>query len=217
MNHHVSQILLIACSAAVAAAAHAVPGYVDDTAGSVIRTGDGDCLRTQRWSIPNAIVQCDPEIVAARDGVDVASVEVILVRKQNPIRLEADTLFGFDSADLSDDGKVLLNDLMGTLTAETLMDQKIIIRGYADRIGPADYNLVLSKRRATAVTDHLVSKGLVSSFIETVGLGSADPIVECPGLRGAPLVDCLAPNRRTEVEFTAMEVIEVEETVPVEK
>ena len=111
----------------------------------------------------------------------------------------------------------LLDGLMGSLTAETLMDQKIMIRGYADRIGPAEYNLELSKRRAATVTDYLVSKGLVPSFIETVGLGSADPIVECPRLRGAPLVECLAPNRRTEVEFSAMEVIEVEETVPVQK
>lgn len=214
---HTSQILLIACGAAVATAAPAAPGYVDDSGGAVVRIGSGDCVRTQRWSIPNAIVQCDPEIVAARDGVDVAAVEVILVTKQNPVRLEADTLFEFDSADLMDDGKVLLDDLMGTLTADTLRDQKVIIRGYADRIGPADYNLVLSKQRATSVTDYLVSRGLVPSFIETVGLGSADPIVECPGLRGAPLVECLAPNRRTEVEFTAMEVIEVEETVPVQK
>lgn len=214
---HLSQILLVACSAVVATAAQAATGYVDDTAGSVIRTGYGDCLRTQRWSVPNAIIECDPEIVAARDGVDAAAVEVIMVTKQNPVRLEADALFGFDSADLSDDGKALLDDLMGTLTAETLMDQKIIIRGYADRIGPADYNLALSKKRATTVSDYLVSKGLVPSFIETVGLGSADPVAECAGMRGAPLVDCLAPNRRTEIEFSAMEVIEVEETVPVQK
>jgi len=214
---HLGQILLIACGAAVATTAPATTGYVDDSVDSVVRTGNGDCLRTQRWSVPNAIIECDPEIVAARDGVDVAAVEVILVSKQNPVRLEADTLFGFDSADLMDDGKVLLDDLMGSLTADTLRDQKIIIRGYADRIGPADYNLVLSKRRATSVTDYLVSRGLVPSFIETVGLGSADPVVECPGLRGAPLVKCLAPNRRTEVEFTAMEVIQVEETVPVQK
>ena len=89
---HISRILLIACGAAVATAAQAATGYVDDTGDSVVRTGYGDCLRTQRWSMPNAIIQCDPEIVAARDGLDVAAVEVIMVRKQNPVRLEADTL-----------------------------------------------------------------------------------------------------------------------------
>jgi outer membrane protein OmpA-like peptidoglycan-associated protein len=214
---HINKILLIACSAAVAMPVQAAPGYVDDTSGSVIRAGSGDCWRTQRWSIPNAVIQCDPEVVAARDGLDVAAVEVIMVTRQNPVRLEADMLFGFDSADLSDDGQALLDDLMGSLTADTLMEQKIVIRGYADRIGPAEYNLVLSKRRAATVTDYLVSRGLVPSFIETVGLGSTDPIVECTGIRGAPLVGCLAPNRRTEVEFSAMEVIEVEETVPVQK
>lgn len=213
----ISRILLIACSATVVTAAHAVPGYVDDTGDTVVRVGSGDCLRTQRWSVPNAIIQCDPEIVAARDGLDVASVEVIMITRQNPVHLEADTLFEFDSAELKNDGMALLDGLMGSLTADTLKDQKIMIRGYTDRIGPADYNLELSKRRATMVTDYLVSKGLVPGFIETVGLGSADPIVECHGMRGAPLIECLAPNRRAEVEFSAMEVIEVEETVPVQK
>ncbi len=213
----ISQVLLVACSAALATVSQAGPGYVDDSGGAIVRSGSGDCWRTQRWSIPNAVIQCDPEIVAARDGIDAAAVEVIMVTKHNPIRLQADTLFGFDRADLTDDGKALLDDLMGSLTAESLTDHKVMIRGYADRIGPAEYNLVLSKRRAATVTDYLVSKGLVPSFIETVGLGSADPIVECPGLRGAKLVDCLAPNRRTEVEFTAMEVLEVEETVPAQQ
>jgi OOP family OmpA-OmpF porin len=193
------------------------PGYVDDSAGSVVRTGYGDCLHTGRWSIPNAIAECDPEIVARRDGTDVATVEVIMVVKEKPVRLEADTLFGFDSARLSESGTGALDDLMGSLTADSLQKQKLQIRGYTDRIGNDEYNLDLSRRRADAVRDYLVSKGLVPGFIETQGFGKADPVVECPGKQGAALIDCLAPNRRTEIEFSAVEVMEVEETVPVQQ
>lgn len=213
----INKILLLAGLATASGAGFAAPGYVDDTGGSIVRTGYGDCLHTKRWSIPNAIVECDPEIVAARDGIDVAAVEVIMVTKRNPIRLEADTLFAFDSADLTSDGSALLDGLMGNITAEDLMEHKLQIRGYADRIGDADYNLALSKRRAAAVRDYLVAKGMVPSFIEMSGLGSADPVVACEGMRGAALVDCLAPNRRTEIEFSAVEVIEVEEARPVQK
>ena len=104
---------------------------------------------------------------------------------------------------------------LGQMSAEARVDQKVMIRGYADRIGPEGYKQVLSQRRADAVRDYLIARGLVPSYIETAGLGSSDPVAECPKLRGAALVDCLAPNRRTEVEFSAVEVTEVEETVPV--
>jgi OOP family OmpA-OmpF porin len=213
----ITRTLLLTGLGLAAMVAQAAPGYVDDSSGSVVRTGYGDCLHTGRWSIPNAIAECDPEIVARRDGTNVAAVEVVMVVREKPIRLEADALFGFDSTELSDSGKGALDNLMGTLTADALQKQKLQIRGYTDRIGDDSYNLDLSRRRAEAVRDYLVSKGLVPGFIETHGFGKADPVVECPGKAGTALIDCLAPNRRTEIEFSAVEIMEVEETVPVQQ
>ena len=184
--------------------AYSASGYVDNSEGSVVRTGSGDCLHTDRWSVSNAIAECDAEIVAARDKVEVAAAEIVL----KSVRLEADTLFDFDSDELTSDGVRLLDDLVGNLTAASLQDQKIQITGYADRIGEEDYNLGLSQRRAVAVRDYLVSKGVVPDHIDTQGLGTANPLVGCEDERGAALVECLAPNRRTEVEFSAMEAVE---------
>lgn len=209
--------LLIAGLGTVSVSGHAATGYVDDTSGSVIRTGYGDCVHTQRWSVPNAIAECDPEVVAKRDGAAVAAVEVIMVTKENPVRLEADTLFAFDSADLSDDGKAALDNMLGQLTAESLQQQKLQIRGYTDMLGDDAYNLALSKKRAAAVRDYLVGRGMAPGYIAMQGLGEADPVVDCAGKRGNALIECLAPNRRTEIEFSAMEVKQVEETVPVQK
>jgi len=201
----------------VCGVSQAATGYVDNSESSIVRTGYGDCVHTQRWSVPNAIAECDPEIVAARDAVEVAAVEVFIRTKHNPVHLETDTLFGFDSDQLTASGKTLLDDMVGNLTAATLLEQKIQITGYADRIGDDTYNLELSKRRAAAVRDYLVSKGVVPGFIEMKGLGESNPVVNCEDKRGAALIDCLAPNRRTEIEFSAMEVIEVREEVPVGK
>jgi len=213
----IPQALLLVGLGLTGGLVNAASGYVDDSSGSIVRTGYGDCLHTTRWSIPNAIAECDPEIVAARDAVDVAAVEVIVRTERNPVRLEADALFAFDSDKLTAEGTTLLDDMLGNLTAKALQEHKIQITGYTDRIGDDAYNLELSKRRAASVRDYLVSKGVVPGFIEMQGLGATDPVVACEGKRGAALIDCLAPNRRTEIEFSAVEVIEVEETVPVKR
>ena len=60
----------------------AAPGYVGNSGESMTLTGSGDCLHTGRWSVPNAIAECDPEIVAARDKkTEVAAVEVVVLSK----------------------------------------------------------------------------------------------------------------------------------------
>lgn len=209
--------ILIAGLGATGMSAQAATGYVDDSTSSVVRTGYGDCVHTNRWSVPNAIAECDPEIVAKRDGAAVAAVEVVMVTLTNPVRLEADTLFEFDKADLTDSGKAALDNLLGQLTAESLQQEKLQIRGYSDEIGDSEYNLALSKRRAGAVRDYLVERGMVPSFISMEGFGEANPVVDCSGKRGNALIDCLAPNRRTEIEFSAMEIKQVEETRPVQQ
>jgi len=206
----ISHVLLLVSLGMAGGLSYSAPGYVDNNEGSVVRTGSGDCLHTTRWSIPNAIAECDPEIVAARDKVEVAAVEIVL----NQVRLEADTLFEFDSSELTADGTRLLDDLVGNLTADGLQEQKLQITGYADRIGDDNYNLGLSQRRAVAVRDYLVTKGVLPDYIEADGVGTANPVVGCEGEHGAALVECLAPNRRTEIEFSAMEAVEVQKEAP---
>lgn len=208
--------ILIAGLGTTGISAQAATGYVDDSGGSVIRTGYGDCVHTGRWSVPNAIAECDPEIVAKRDGAAVAAVEVVMVTHSTPVTLQGDTLFGFDSADLTDSGKVALDDMLSRLTAQDLQQEKLQIRGYTDEIGNADYNLALSQRRAAAVRDYLVERGVSPTYISMEGLGEANPVVDCSGKRGDTLIKCLAPNRRTEIEFSAMEVKQVEEQRPVQ-
>lgn len=178
----------------------AATGYTNNSAGSIVLTRSG-CLHTPRWTPEVAIEECDPQFIAK---ADVAVAAVIVER---PITLAADAHFGFDKTILTDEGKAKLDELAGVLGRE-IKDQNIEVIGYADRIGPADYNLGLSERRAQVVKDYLVGKGLPASSIVMSGKGSANPIVGCDGMRGAALVDCLAPNRRTEIDFSAVEIIE---------
>ena len=78
------------------------------------------------------------------------------------------------------------------------------ITGYTDRVGSAEYNLALSKKRAEAVGTYLrQSANIPTDKFEVDGLGSAHPIKSCEDTRGSALIQCLGPNRRVEVEIHA--------------
>ena len=195
---------------------YASDGYVMNSGKSIVRTGTGGCLRTKNWSKDMAVVECDPDLVASREApVEMAAMEVVIQKELKPITLQADALFAFDSAELTENGRAELDKAMRQVPDKAnLQDSKIIITGYTDRLGEADYNQQLSENRANAVKDYLVSKGVRGEIIDARGLGATNPVVSCDQERGASLIDCLAPNRRTSIEFSAMEVLQVERQVP---
>ena len=185
--------------------AMAVPGYVDDSGATIVRTGSGDCLRTGRWTENDLTVDC-----GKAEPAEIAAVET-LTTELKPINLKADALFAFDSAILTDQGRARLNEVLGQMPDPAkLQDKHITITGFTDRIGTDSYNQALSEQRAQAVHDYLVSHGLSSGNIDVRGLGKAQPLVSCENEAGAALINCLAPNRRTTIEFSAMEVLKVE-------
>jgi OOP family OmpA-OmpF porin len=119
------------------------------------------------------------------------------------ITLSATELFGFDSAKLSMP-QPKLDDIAAALQADPSITD-VDITGYADRLGSAKYNLKLSQRRADAVRDYLVSKGVDSKRLKTYGKGAANPVVTCNNKKRADLIKCLEPNRRVEVEQITVE------------
>ena len=83
--------------------------------------------------------------------------------------------FEFDSAKISKDSESILNRAVATLRENPTI--KVRIEGHTDSIGSEGYNLKLSQRRANAVRDYLVSKGIASERLEALGKGEAFPIV----------------------------------------
>jgi outer membrane protein OmpA-like peptidoglycan-associated protein len=102
-------------------------------------------------------------------------------------------LFKSRSGDLSESGKALLEK--NRMEARELMSRAAFIEivGHTDDIGNDDYNMKLSKQRATAVRNYLVSKGLDSSKIVTTGRGESMPITNNSTPEGR------AQNRRVEI------------------
>lgn len=55
-------------------------------------------------------------------------------------------------------------------------ERAVKISGHTDTTGSEEHNLTLSKRRADAVAQYMVGKGVGISRIETFGLGSSNPM-----------------------------------------
>ena len=83
--------------------------------------------------------------------------------------------FGFDSAELTVSARSTLNRQAAFLSLNP--DLMIVIEGHADERGTREYNLALGERRATAVRDYLVAKGINSARVRTVSYGKERPVV----------------------------------------
>lgn len=89
---------------------------------------------------------------------------------QKVIYTAAPTLFAFDSATLNMADKAALDKAVAQIKAEK--PSTVLVKGYADSTGPADYNLKLSQRRADAVAAYLVKEGVCKKSITAKGYGS---------------------------------------------
>jgi len=72
-------------------------------------------------------------------------------------------------------------------------DRKIVVEGHTDSRGSAEYNMLLSKRRADSVKNALVEKGIDESRIMTRGYGETHPAASNKTAAGRQ------QNRRVEV------------------
>jgi len=70
---------------------------------------------------------------------------------------------------------------------------RILVEGHTDSVGGLESNQILSEKRAQAVKEYLVNKGIDPSRIETVGFGKSKPIANNNTTFGRQL------NRRTEI------------------
>ncbi len=113
----------------------------------------------------------------------------VVLDVSKPIILEGVT-FASGKADLTPESEKVLMKALNTLNAYP--DMKVEIRGYTDSRGSAKANKKLSLRRANAVRNWLLSKGIEPSRVIAKGYGEANPIANNSTPEGRRL------NRRIE-------------------
>ncbi len=83
--------------------------------------------------------------------------------------------FAFDSSALSENAEEILDTQVEWLKKHENVN--IIVQGYCDERGTREYNLALGERRANAVRDYLVAKGVAADRISTISYGKERPAV----------------------------------------
>lgn len=97
-------------------------------------------------------------------------------------------LFAVDTSTITPEGKTILDGQVQWLL--TNADYRAIIEGHADEQGTREYNLALGFRRANAVREYLVSRGVPAGRLEVTSYGKERPIEVCSEEA------CYAKNRR---------------------
>ena len=100
-------------------------------------------------------------------------------------------LFDFGSAEIKSEAHPMLNEASDVLKKNSEVNFQV--DGHTDSNGPAEYNIKLSERRANAVMEYLVSKGVDAKRLTIKGFGLTKPAVSNDTKEGR------AKNRRVEL------------------
>jgi OOP family OmpA-OmpF porin len=209
----------LALSLALAAgAAGAVPGYVTSVGDAVpVTDGFGNCWRVGDWTPGMAAAPCHAvaraqaapvPVVRSEPPAPVAAAPAPLAAPIAPpvlqrITLSTDVLFEFNKAQLRPGAHEKLDELAQTMQGAEV--DRIVAIGHADRIASEQYNQDLSQRRAEAVKQYLVQKGIDPQRVQADGRGENEPVAQCAKMgperaNNQKLVSCLQPDRRVEIE-----------------
>ncbi len=188
--------------------------YVIDQRDVVAKSGFGLCWRTGYWTPAAAAAdkagcECDKDLLpketcepkAAAAPAPKAAAPAAPKPAAEKITVAADALFDFDKAILRAEGKAKLDELVAK--AGQIKLEVILAVGHTDRLGSAGYNQKLSERRANAVKEYLVAKGIEANRIYTEGKGETQPVTgnTCKGnAKTKALISCLQPDRRVDIE-----------------
>ena len=84
--------------------------------------------------------------------------------------------FALDSSEIPKNFESYLDNLAVVLRAPDAQSRMLIIAGHTDSLGSEDYNLDLSARRANAVEDYLMERGVKRHQLISVGRGETQLI-----------------------------------------
>lgn len=128
---------------------------------------------------------------ALRDQMAGTGVDVVRNGDNITLNMPENITFGFDRADLQSQFYPVLDKVSSTLRE---YNQTVVeVAGHTDSKGTDSYNQTLSERRANAVGNYLMGKGLLRDRFILVGAGESRPVATNESEAGR------AQNRRVEI------------------
>ena len=127
------------------------------------------------WTAPMTVGPV-PLTVTCRDTAGLSANADVTINVVQPAVKEyvfEDVHFDFDRNTLRPDALAVLDEAIAALKATPTL--KLNIEGHTCNIGTAEYNMALGNRRATAVRDYLVSRGITADRLSTVSYGEEKP------------------------------------------
>ena len=206
----ISSLGLALCAMAMAAgSAYANVGpNVEDASGAAVKDASGACVVSSGRNLPecNPAPKATPAAPSAPAQPSAPAAPATPARPAAPatapaapasvrqaVVIQADALFDFDKSVLRPDGRKSIDDAVAKLSGVDL--ELVIATGHTDNVGSDAYNQRLSERRAAAVKEYLVSKGIPASKITTIGKGESQPVATNKTAEGRQ------KNRRVDIEF----------------
>jgi len=135
--------------------------------------------------LPNGVVMCNGTTATPQTGC--------VTIDGDKMTMHLDVKFANNKAAITGQYPSAINRLGNFLSAYP--NTSVTLYGYASKVGTEAYNLKLSLRRANNVKDYLVNnKGIADSRIQTVGMGTKDPVASNATFAGR------AKNRRVQAD-----------------
>ncbi|MCI0674007.1 MAG: OmpA family protein, partial [Myxococcaceae bacterium] len=164
------------------------------------------CPDRDEDQIPDNIDRC-PDLPgpAENDGCEFADEPQVVVESDR-LRVRGNVLFETGKAKIQRQSFKMLDEVAAVLSKNMELGP-VIIEGHTDDVGNRPYNQVLSERRARAVLEYLVGKGIAKERLRSSGFGEDRPVADNRTVLGR------AKNRRVDFKLLREEVESTSERV----
>jgi outer membrane protein OmpA-like peptidoglycan-associated protein len=155
----------------------------------------GGCPDKDGDGVPDQLDKCPEQLGPAPDGCP-KKYTLVEVKKER-IDIKQQVHFATAKFRVLPTSFPLLDQVVEVLGDFPKM--RVSIEGHTDNVGGEASNMRLSQKRAEAVRDYLVAKGVSPTRLEAVGYGPTKPLQSNKTARGK------AKNRRTEFRIVTLE------------
>jgi OOP family OmpA-OmpF porin len=188
--------------------------FVQDLNSNLLSVGVSYNFGTGNTTASAAAATASAVAVTQAPSEPITEPAVVVEEKTTVVVTKAQTesysqeMFATNSTELSTDGKIALMPLVEVLKAHPQSSVDVV--GHTDSTGAAEYNMMISKKRAAAVAAYIEEQGIEADRITATGEGEENPIATNDTAEGR------SQNRRVDATIPGFEYqqeVQVEEVI----